>query len=491
MKISKVCISLFLTLTISFFCFIEVFAHDAMLSVSYDNCDYNSDINKMWYALNDPDICYHIDNECDTIKYYFEDFDQNGNYNGSVNINSNTASEIKEAYANSMKKWNNIYFYTYNTTNIIVRERIVNIVEGTASDHNLSIYFVHDENNMALTYVDSTCETIETVNVYHQHYAKWKMTVAAEKYYVHGEYSEQDVSRARERVGAHEIGHVLGLQDIDNKLKNLCHANTNSYHHTDALMGYGYIGNIAVDISYKDIAGAAITRGLHTDLDHKWLNCGQQSNGKYKLVCSICNGVKEVNSLSGYTYDTYNACGGNHNLSGGNMMAVASYGSKDYYKCRYCRYVAPFSANKAQNYVKTYHNSNLHKCVNNVNGLEYEFYEQHNVVNGECTGCGEHIHSHTSSYLWISEGKHKSFCECGAYIEASHVIRQNSVSQDGYGICMLCRGRAFMGVVWGMSSSMLHSENGSYILPNGVIVLVDEDIESYFNGTLEFYSDEE
>lgn len=48
-----------------------------------------------------------------------------------------------------------------------------------------------------------------------------------------------------------------------------------------------------------------------------------------------------------------------------------------------------------------------------------------------------------------------------------------------------------MGVVWGMPSRMPHTENGSYILPNGVIVLVDEDIESYFNGTLEFYSDEE
>ena len=29
--------------------------------------------------------------------------------------------------------------------------------------------------------------------------------------------------------------------------------------------------------------------------------------------------------------------------------------------------------------------------------------------------------------------------------------------------------------------------NGSYILPNGIIVLVDEDIEAYENGTLIFY----
>ena len=34
--------------------------------------------------------------------------------------------------------------------------------------------------------------------------------------------------------------------------------------------------------------------------------------------------------------------------------------------------------------------------------------------------------------------------------------------------------------------SLPHSENGSFILPDGIIVLVDEDIEAYFNRTLEF-----
>ena len=34
------------------------------------------------------------------------------------------------------------------------------------------------------------------------------------------------------------------------------------------------------------------------------------------------------------------------------------------------------------------------------------------------------------------------------------------------------------------------SANGSYILPNGIIVLVDEDVEAYFAGTLVFYEGE-
>ena len=39
----------------------------------------------------------------------------------------------------------------------------------------------------------------------------------------------------------------------------------------------------------------------------------------------------------------------------------------------------------------------------------------------------------------------------------------------------------------GFNSIAKVSVNGSYILPNGIIVLVDEDIEAYLNGTLVFY----
>lgn len=35
------------------------------------------------------------------------------------------------------------------------------------------------------------------------------------------------------------------------------------------------------------------------------------------------------------------------------------------------------------------------------------------------------------------------------------------------------------------------SVNGSYILDNGIVVLVDEDIEAYLNGTLQFYYPED
>ena len=56
--------------------------------------------------------------------------------------------------------------------------------------------------------------------------------------------------------------------------------------------------------------------------------------------------------------------------------------------------------------------------------------------------------------------------------------------------CMICG--ATIEAIGGLGESFIESIqkvtiNGSYILPNGIIVLVDEDIEAYFNGTLVFY----
>jgi hypothetical protein len=73
--------------------------------VNYDDCGVeentsqagvalsnNEGIDEMWYALIDEDsFCYHYDHEAYTIKYCFAE-------------SSVEAEEIKNAYANSMKK---------------------------------------------------------------------------------------------------------------------------------------------------------------------------------------------------------------------------------------------------------------------------------------------------------------------------------------------------------------------------------------------------
>lgn len=454
---------------------IQVFAHDAMLNVDYDDCIYEigaDGINETWYILNKGSVCRHISHEVDTIKYYFADSVEGSTYTWTTDVSVSVAQEIKNAYAESMKKWNNVYFYSYDDNGILNKHKIINIVEGTATDHNLTIYPVTGKNFIAATGTVGTKDEIESGTISHCHYSKWEMEVNIDHFYVHDNYNQGYIDLVRERNGAHEFGHVLGLRDVDSN--NLCNATTSVQHHHELLMGYGSpMADRSVNITYKDIAGVAITRGFHTNSDHKWLNCGLQSNGKYKLICAICNGIEEVTSLGGYTYEPYGRCGSNHTLSGGNMFAVASYGTKDYYKCKYCRYVVPFDSNVTQNYSKTNYNSSFHQCVNNVNGLEYMFYE-------------EHIRD---TYVYVDKNRHRRSCACGAGALERHTVSVSSVVGGRFAPCMGCgylldlRDDFYNAI----ASITQVSINGSYMLPSGIVVLVDEDIQAYLDGTLVFY----
>ena len=350
-------------------------------------------------------------------------------------------------------------------------------MEGTENNHDLSIVPAILDSVATTAYVNGNGIIGEGATA-NSHYSNWIMWVDVTSFYENGLCNENIADFNKESAGAHEMGHILGLRDIDKN--NLCKANTNEKHHFELLMGYSameeeteQITFASADITYKDIAGVAITRGFHTDDDHKWLKCAEKVNGKYKLICSICNGVKEVSSLSGYTYNNYGRCNSNHNLSSGNMMAVASYGTKDYYKCKYCRYVAPFANNVRQNYTLTKVNSTQHKCVNSVTGLVYTAYEDHSYY---CEY--KDIMSHTKT------------CACGHTTTEAHYIRQAEIINGRYAPCrgcytMLDLQRDIAQI--SPSSIMKVTANGSYVLPNGIVVLVDADIEAYENGTLVFY----
>ena len=468
------------------------FAHNSMLDVDYDNCEAveNGDgINEKWYALEKSSLCRHLNDEITTIKYFFAD-NPNTGYTWTSDITESQAEEIKRAYITSMEKWNNVYYYLCDDSGVVTKRKIINIEEGTETDRNLLIYPMQGSAKLASTYTIANTEIqIETGDVSHNHYTEWEMFVYIDWFYVHSNFSYQIVNLVRNRVGAHELGHVLGLRDLDSF--NLCNADNSEAHHQEVLMGYGKpLTSRTANISYKDIAGVAITRGWHTDYDHKWLLSDTDSIFFKKIICSICNGVKTIpTALVGtYEYEIYGSCNNNHDLASGNMMAVASYGTKDYYKCKYCRYVAPFEECVEQNYTITYiENSSIHRCVNNVNGLEYTFYENHNFIDHECIGCGESLHSFTDHYIWQSEGLHRAYCECGEFIRSSHTVRAGSFTGDGYGICLLCRGRVFMGTLNSITVNLPHTDNGSFILPSGITVLVDADMEAYYEGTLEFY----
>jgi hypothetical protein len=184
-----------------------------------------------------------------------------------------------------------------------------------------------------------------------------------------------------------------------------------------------------------------------------------------------------------------NENGGNN----GNMMAVAPYGNKDYYKCKYCRYVAPFESNVQQNYINiTSYDSKYHKMVNNVNGLSYTCLVEHNFTNHSCVDCGYYkSDEHVFSYSYYNNSLHKATCFCGYEKKEPHVIEATTLNSA---ICLLCKRiinlDSGIGQIPGLlSKDIKRTLNGSYILPNEIVVLVKEDIEGYFNGTLMFYSD--
>ena len=469
---------------------IHTFAHSSMLNVSYSNCIHNDrgdGVNETWYMLNTDESCYHYSHNAITIKYYFATEDENG-YTWTTDVSSVIANEIKTAFANSMKKWNNVYFYSYDSSGHIVKNKIINIVEGTATDHNIIIYPVKTSGIIGATGPLFPVEIFETNDgVTHKHYSNWYINVNLPNFYINETNNATYVNSVRERNGAHEFGHVLGLCDTD----SWCSAADQTNHHHELLMGYGEpTEGRSLDITYKDIAGAAITRGFHTDNDHKWLNCGIQSDGAYKLICSICNGVKHVSSLSGYSYKQYGYCDNRHYLSSGNMMAVASYGTKDYYKCEYCSYVAPFSSIVPQNYTVTYTNT-THTYTNNVQGLNYTIQEVHTLTSNGCYACGyNHTHSY-GTYVYSNNRLHIRYCICGSGETESHYIRQSDIVSNRYATCLGCN--TLLDLNEDMAniqpnSITLVTVNGSYILPNGIVVLVDEDVEAYINGTLQFYN---
>lgn len=116
----------------------------------------------------------------------------------------------------------------------------------------------------------------------------------------------------------------------------------------------------------------------------------------------------------------------------------------------------------------------------------------HNFKFAVCTLCG-HVHtahSYDYKYEWNTDVNHKSYCLCGDYNVSGHVVAAGTENKK-IKICLLCKGPATLGGSSILSlNELYHTDNGSYILHNGVTVLVDEDIEAFMAGLLKFYKDE-
>lgn len=369
---------------------LNVYAHDSILNIEYDECNpdiYGDGEDEIWYYLCElgysagPDfLYYHLDNDITTIKYYFEESDLDGTgYRWETDVSESLAEEIKQSYINSVLEWNNVYYYTYEN-GVPVPRKIINIIEGTSEDHNLSIYPMRDNglgtiaSTSPMNPMDYENVTTGIDSVEHWHFSEWCMEVNVSYFYVNTKtnVTENDVKIIRDNTGEHEMGHILGLDDID-----VCCTKSRTQHHEEIIMGYGDLLDRQLDMTYKDIAGVSIIRGFHTDNDHTWMK-RTNDDGTIDLICAQCNGVlydidMDSNGITyqGQNVNIYQACQ-HHEGTTSNMLLVATDGERNFFKCQNCRHIETVEI--SEEYSLSNYTSTINKTVN-LSGNETKYYK--------------------------------------------------------------------------------------------------------------------
>jgi len=153
------------------------------------------------------------------------------------------------------------------------------------------------------------------------------------------------------------------------------------------------------------------------------------------------------------------------------------------------------------------YNENLDKieisAANTNNSGQIDFYQyipqgkyylQVNYVNDSLYGnmsltiSGEaHTHDYGERYIRANATHHRAFCSCGEFTLKPHVVRVNPDGPEN--ICIVCGAlvSASGGLFPNTTQATFITVNGSFIAPNGIIYLVEADIDTYFDGTLIFY----
>lgn len=102
-------------------------------------------------------------------------------------------------------------------------------------------------------------------------------------------------------------------------------------------------------------------------------------------------------------------------------------------------------------------------------------------------------HAYTN-YIWKNYNQHSTTCGCGAFKLQGHAVASGDPGNP-YKTCLHCGGPAQYGFVQlGGRTPMIalvptlfiqeYFGNGSYLLSNGIYVISDEDLDSFYDGTL-------
>lgn len=103
-------------------------------------------------------------------------------------------------------------------------------------------------------------------------------------------------------------------------------------------------------------------------------------------------------------------------------------------------------------------------------------------------------HTHTSLWMYYSRSQHRLNCVYGETIYDVHSVLHSEIVNNT-ARCTGCNALLDLSIDYAeiIRSSYIRkiTLNGSYILPSGIVVLKDEDVEAYLAGTLVFYNENE
>ncbi len=352
---------------------LSVSAHEYDLHNVYDECVVTNGSGNKWYKLRNT----HITEET-PIRYVFCEgkvinspyFNQTEDHTSHVwpgqqaEINS-----LFTSFSNSMELWNDIYVSKFNlnqngvTINGIDSfKKLVDVAPGTWSNYNVIVCPTEQYNNNDIAYAqwDGNYYQVETGNTNHYHHSGGTILINLPNAY---NYSTEKY-RVGTRVGAHELGHILGLGDMYNEY---CNGTTHTHYNT--IMGD------SMNIEYEDIIGVAINQGLHTAADHVMVQ--DSINGsQYKVRCILCNAVFNTTSTIYNRSYVKNACGNNHLYNMGNVIQAGFSGKYHFYKCKHCGQVtrSPHQMSSATNNPTKY--NHVYSCTI----CDYKKEEAHNFT---------------------------------------------------------------------------------------------------------------
>ena len=112
----------------------------------------------------------------------------------------------------------------------------------------------------------------------------------------------------------------------------------------------------------------------------------------------------------------------------------------------------------------------------------------HSLVCGEC-GHVKTVEPHSiTTHVPYDNDKHKGFCVCGYTNYTVHII---SPTSGKVGTCIICGATVLLSgnviMPYSINNPNYVTDNGSYALSNGVIILSEYDYQMYLEGILDIY----